>query len=161
MIVVVPVIIIASILRGLHIISQNRYLHILEWFIALVPHVDRFVDKFWDKNMKHIKSWYLSMRRDDDVIISASPYFLVAEACKRLGVNCIATNLDTNARLHGKHVYGAEKVTVYKSVYDDAPLAAYYSDSMTDIPMFEFAQKGYFVKGDRIALLYQDGVRVG
>lgn len=160
LILFVPVILFASILRGLHIISMNKYLHMLEWFVALVPNVEKYVVKFWDKNMKHIKSWYLEQRRDDDVVISASPFFLVAEACKRLGVNCIATNLSTNAKLNGKHVYGKEKVSMYKNVYDDTPLATYYSDSMTDTPMFQLAQRGYYVKGNKVKLLYENGVCV-
>ena len=153
----VPVIVLASILRVLHIISMNKYLHMLEWFVALVPNVDRYVVKFWDKNMKRIKPWYLERRCDDDVIISASPFFIVVEACKRLGVACIATNLDTRARLSGRHAYGQEKVSMYKDVYDDTPLASYYSDSMTDIPMFKFAEKGYYVRGNKVKLLYVNG----
>ena len=155
-----PVILLASFLRVLRIISMNKYLHMLEWFVALVPNVDKFVIKFWDKNMKHIKAWYLAQRRDDDIIISASPNFLVSEACKRLGVACIATNLSTNARLSGKHVYGEEKVSTYKLLYDDKPLVTYYSDSMSDIPMFKFVDRGYFVKGNKVTLLYENGVRI-
>ena len=153
----IPVIVLASILRVLHIISMNKYLHMLEWFVALVPNVEKYVVKFWDKNMKHIKSWYLERRRDDDVIISASPFFIVVEACKRLGVACIATNLDARARLVGKHAYGQEKVAMYKDVYEDKPLLSYYSDSMTDIPMFKLAEKGYYVKGNKVKLLYENG----
>ena len=160
LVIMVPVILLAFILRGLRIISMNRYLHMLEWFIALVPNVDRYVIKFWDKNMKHIKSWYLNQRCDDDIVISASPYFLVNEACKRLGITCICTNLDTRARLHSKHVYGEEKVAAYKTVCGDKPLATYYSDSMTDVPMFKFAERGYFVKGHKVTLLYENGVRL-
>ena len=161
LILFVPVILIACILRALHIISMNKYLHMLEWFIALVPKVDKFVAKFWDKNMKHIKSWYLAQRRDDDIVISASPYFLVVEACKRLGVACIATNLDKCARLNGhKHVYGRVKVTTYQIIFESNPLASYYSDSMSDTPMFQFAQKGYFVKGDKILQLYENGEQI-
>ena len=157
----IPVIMLASVLRGLHIISMNKYLHMLELYIALVPNVDKRVVKFWDKNMKRIKSWYLEMRRDDDIVISASPYFLVVEACKRLGVACIATNLDTHARLHGhKHVYGKEKVTMYNTVFCDKPLLSYYSDSMTDIPMFKLAKKGFFVKQDNIIQLYENGEKI-
>ena len=156
----VPLIAIASILRVLHIISMNRYLHTLEWFIALVPNVDKYVVKFWDKNMKHIKPWYLEQRRDDDIVISASPYFIVEEACKRLGIACIATDLDTRARLHSAHVYGKRKVAMFQSVYEDKPLASYYSDSMTDVPMFQFAERGYYVKGHKVKLLYENGVRV-
>ena len=155
-----PVILLASLLKVLRIVSMNKYLHMLESFVALVPNVDKYVVKFWDRNMKHIKPWYLAQRRDDDVVISASPFFLVAEACRRLGVNCIATKLDTRARLSGKHAYGEVKVDMYKSMYDDKPLMAYYSDSMSDTPMFEFARQGYYVKGNKVTLLYENGAPI-
>ena len=157
-----PVLLLALLLRAMRILDKNRYLHMISLFVALVPCVEKFAVKFWDKNINRIKPWYLEQRRDDDVIISASPYFLIEEACKRLGVACIATNLDTRARLRGhRHVYGKEKVTSYIAIYEDKPLASYYSDSMSDAPMFQFAQKGYFVKGNQVTLLYENGVRVG
>ena len=161
LIIFVPVVLLAFILRGLHIIKKNTYLNMLEWFIALVPNVEKYVIKFWDKNMRHIKSWYLAQKRDDDIIISASPYFLVSEACKRLGVQCIATNLDTHARLQEPHVYGEEKVVKYKSVYGDKQLESFYSDSKSDTPMFKLAERGYFVKGNKVKLLYENGELVG
>ena len=157
LVLLVPFVLFVFLLRALRIINMNRYLHMLEWFLVFVPNVDKLVIKFWDKNMKHIKSWYLEQKRDDDVVISASPYFLVSEACRRLGVNCIATDVDTRARLHSPHVFGEVKVTAYKNVYGDQPLASYYSDSMTDVPIFKLAEKGYFVKGNEVSLLYDNG----
>ena len=155
-----PVIAVAGILRGLRILDKNKYLFALEWFIACVPHAERFAVKFWDKNMRRIKGWYLEQKRDDDIVVSASPYFLINEACKRLGVACIATDLDTHARLHGKHCHGAVKVQMFRERFGDQPLATYYSDSLSDTPMFRFANRGYFVKGDKVTLLYQGGKKI-
>ena len=160
LLIFVPVIMLAGILRVLHIVGVNRYLHMLEWYISCVPNVEKRVVKFWDKNMKRIKPWYLEARRDDDIVVSASPYFLVSEACNRLGVKCIATNLDVHARLCGKHVYGEQKVVAYKAAFGEQPLATYYSDSMSDIPMFKFAERGLYVKGDKITQLYEKGTRI-
>ena len=160
LVITVPVILLAGLLRGLRILNKNKFLHMLEWYVALVPNVSKFASKFWDRNMGRIKPWYLEQRRDDDIVISASPSFLIEEICKRLGVRCIATNLDAHARLHGKHCYGAEKVVMYKAAFGDAPLATYYSDSLSDTPMFKFADKGYFVKGDSVTLLYENGANL-
>ena len=156
----VPVITVAVILRTLRILDKNKYLFMLEWFIVFVPHAERYAVKFWDKNMNRIKPWYLAQKRDDDVIVSASPYFLINEACKRLGVACIATNLDTHARLHGKHCHGKVKVEMFCQCFGDQPLAAFYSDSRSDTPMMQYAERGYFVKGDEITLLYEQGKKV-
>lgn len=156
----VPVLTVAVVLRTLRILDKNKYLFMLEWFISCVPNAEKFAVKFWDKNIKRIKPWYLEQKRDDDVIVSASPYFLINEACKRLGVTCIATDLDTRARLHRKHCHGDVKVEMYKKVYGDKPLATFYSDSLSDTPMFKFAQRGYFVKGDDVTLLYENAKKV-
>ena len=160
LVIMVPVILIAGLLRGLRILSKNKFLHMLEWYIALVPNAERFAVKFWDKNIARIKPWYLAQKRDDDIVISASPNFIIAEACRRLGVQHIATDLDTHARLRGKHCYGAEKVVKYQAVFGDTPLATYYSDSLSDAPMFRFAEKGYFVDGNNVLLLYENGRQI-
>ena len=53
------------------------------------------VDSFWNKRMHKIKPFYKEIQRDDDVIITASPYFMMEEICKRIGVkNLIATDFD-------------------------------------------------------------------
>ena len=158
LILFIPVLIVAGILRGVRILNKNRYLHMISWFVVLVPCTEKFAVKFWDKNLCHIKSWYLAQRRDDDVIISASPQFLVGEACRRLGVRCIGSPLSPrSARLHGPHCYADEKVETYKRHFGDAPLATYYSDSLSDTPMFKLAERGYFVHDEAVLLLYQNG----
>ena len=161
LIIILPVLLVACMLRAVRILSKNSYLHMLSWFVALVPHAERFASKFWDRNMKRIKGWYLAQRRDDDLIISASPQFLVGEACRRLGLRCIGSPLSPrSARLHGEHVYAEQKVHIYKEHFGNEPLATYYSDSLSDTPMFEFAEKGYFVCGNDVLLLYQNGKKL-
>ena len=161
LILFVPVLILAFLLHTLRILNKNRYLHMISVFVAIVPHAERFASKFWDKNMKHVKGWYLEQRRDDDVVISASPQFLVGEACKRLGIRCIGSPLSPrSARLHGEHCYAENKVDTYKDVFGDAPLATYYSDSLSDTPMFMLAERGYFVYRESALLLYENGQKV-
>ena len=161
LIIFIPVLIVAVLLRAVRILTKNRYLHMISWFVALVPHAERFASKFWDKNMKHIKGWYLAQRRDDDVVISASPQFLAGEACRRLGIRCVGSPLSPrSARLYGEHVYAEQKVETYKENFGDQPLATYYSDSLSDTPMFEFAEKGYFVSGNDVMLLYENGQKL-
>ena len=158
LILFIPVIIVACLLHWLRILNKNRYLHMISWFVAIVPRAEKFASKFWDKNMKHIKKWYLAQRRDDDVVISASPQFLAGEACRRLGVRCIGTPLSPrSARLHGEHCYAEQKVETYRENFGDEPLHTYYSDSLSDTPMFELAERGYFVHGDDVLLLFENG----
>lgn len=155
-----PVILTALLLRGLRILNKNVYLLLLEGFVVFVPHVQRYVNKFWDRNMRRIKDWYLAAKRDDDVVVSATPYFVVGEACRRLGVRCVATDFSPKGKLTGKHCHGKYKVKYFTEQTGETSLAAYYSDSRSDAPMWRFAEKGYLVKGDRIIPVYEHGVKI-
>lgn len=153
-----PVQIVAVLLYACRIINKNSFLRILAFFVVFIPKKQWFVRRFWDKNMWRFKQWYFKQRCDDDVIISASPRFIVEEACKRLGLEVIATELDLyTGKLKDVHCYGPKKVERFKQRFGDIALEEYYSDSYSDIPMFKFAKRGYFVKGEEITLCYEDG----
>lgn len=156
-----PVILVAVVLRALKILDKNTYLTWLGAFVVFVPNVQKKVTKFWDKELCRIKSWYIAQRRDDDVIVSASPAYLVEEACRRLGVKCIATNVDVRtARVDGVHCYGVDKVLRFKGAnLGGAPLT-YYSDSWSDEPMFAYAHEGWLVKGNVCTRVYADGTKL-
>lgn len=154
LVVFLPVVAVAVVLRAVRILDKNTYLTWLGLFVALVPHTDKHVCNFWNKNMCRIKAWYLEQKRDDDVIVSASPDYLVAEACRRLGVACIATIVDhTNGCVDGVHCYGEQKVVRFVAAYPNVVPVAYYSDSWSDKPMFDFCGKGYLVKGDKVTIV--------
>ncbi len=103
---------------------------------------------FWDNNQHKIKKYYLAQKREDDIIISASPEWLVAEMCHRLGLkNIIGSTvcIDTGTYT-GKNCYGAEKVKVLKERMPDAEIEEFYSDSLSDTPLAELAERAYLVE---------------
>ena len=55
-------------------------------YLALIGDVDAAVDAFWQDNFQRVKPWYFQRRREGDVVISASPEFLVRPACEKLGI---------------------------------------------------------------------------
>lgn len=140
-------------------VSANTYYNMLTYFVKLVPNKQKFVVRFWDKHLKKINKWYYEQQREDDIVISASPLYLVEEACKRIGVRCIATPVDlkTSKVLGGNHCYGKQKPVFFRERFGDTPLEAFYSDSMSDEPMFKLAKRGYLVKGSSITLIYENG----
>ncbi|MDE7454898.1 MAG: hypothetical protein K2M64_03625 [Clostridia bacterium] len=159
LVIYLPVLLLAVILNGMHCLSSNAYYNMLTYYVKLVPNKQKFVTKFWDKNIAKIKSWYYDQQKEDDIIISASPSYLVEEACKRINVRCITTPVDiaTCKVIGGNHCYGKEKPTFYKEQFGDTPLETFYSDSYSDTPMFKLAKKGYLVKGDKIILVCENG----
>ena len=105
------------------------------------------VEQYWDENISRIYPWYLAQKREDDVIISASPEFSVAEACRRLGVRCLASPVDRQTgHLLGKNCRAEEKVRRLKDAFPDARVEEAYSDSLSDTPLFGQAEQAFLVK---------------
>ena len=52
---------------------------------AAVPDIDRAIEAFWDSHEDRIMRYYPRQARQDDVVISASPDFIVRPLCTRLG----------------------------------------------------------------------------
>ena len=110
--------------------------------------------KFWDTSEVKIKQWYLKQQKDDDVVISASPTFLLKEICERLEIRyLIASDVDiNNGRFVGKNCYGIEKVKRFKQIFKEGPIQQFYSDSCSDMPLAKMANEAFLVKGDRIVI---------
>ena len=111
-----------------------------------------FVDDFWKQNQNKIKEWYLNQKRKDDVIISASPEFLLKPICDILGIdNLIATKVElSSGKFLSKNCQGVEKVVRFKEFFSEAEIEAFYSDSKSDIYMAKLATKAFRVKKNSI-----------
>ncbi|MBQ3543202.1 MAG: HAD-IB family phosphatase [Oscillospiraceae bacterium] len=112
----------------------------------------RVLQDFWDLHIHRIKPWYIGQMGEDDVIISASPEFLVREAMQRLGsATVIASAVDiSSGRYTGVNCYGLEKVRRFLERYPDAVIDSFYSDSNSDAPIGKIARECFLVKGDKI-----------
>jgi phosphoserine phosphatase len=120
-------------------------------FLRKIPDPDQAIEEFWNKNLSKIKDFYIDTKKDNDLIISASPEFLVCEACKRLGVNAIGSRVDIHTGLYsGFNCGGAEKTKRYREIFGDTPIDEFYSDSRKDAPLARMAEKAFLVRGNRI-----------
>ncbi|MBR1560742.1 MAG: haloacid dehalogenase-like hydrolase [Clostridia bacterium] len=115
--------------------------------------VDRAVDGFWRDNLPRVKPWYKANHRDDDVVISASPEFLIRPACDALGISrALASPVDKHTGIfHGPNCHGPEKVRRFREAFPDARVDNFYSDSHSDDPMAALADQAWMVRGDDIA----------
>lgn len=50
-------------------------------FLRCVPDINGAVDDFWNQNEQKIKQWYIDRQREEDIVISASPEFLLKPIC--------------------------------------------------------------------------------
>lgn len=111
---------------------------------------DGDVVRFWDKNEHKIKPFYLSRRRDDDVILSACPDIVLEEICRRLNIRqYIGTETDRETRRLVRFCYRENKASAFRERYPDAVVENFYTDSFNDSAMIELAENAYLVKGER------------
>lgn len=121
-------------------------------FLRYIGDVDAAVEAFWQKNFCRVKSFYAQTRRDDDVVISASPEFLIRPACEKLQVSCImGSPVDKHTGIFsGLNCHGEEKVRCFYAVFPDGEIQDFYSDSHSDDPLARIAKKAYYVRGDQL-----------
>ncbi len=120
-------------------------------FLKSLDDVDKYVEEFWKKNHIKIKTWYLDVKKESDVIISASPFFLLKPIIKKLEVNLIATKVNKyTGKFESKNCKGEEKVKRFKKEFKNTKINKFYSDSMSDLPMMRLANKAYLVNKDNI-----------
>ena len=114
--------------------------------------IEKDVKDFWDINEKKIKEYYKKQQRPDDVIISASAYFLLTPICERLGIeHLIASRVDpSTGKYEGENCHGKEKARRFREEFGDAKIEEFYSDSHSDDPLAEIAEKAFIVKGEKI-----------
>lgn len=141
----------------LRIINKKHLKQALMLNLRFFKNREKLLEKFWNKHIKNIKAWYLQQKQEDDVIISASPQFLVEGACKRLGIKYVFgtdMNIQTG-KISGQNCFGKEKVVRFEKEFGkQASLKTFYSDSLSDMPMMKKAQQGIFVKGNERSVIY-------
>ncbi len=136
---------------GLGLVEKTRVKQRLYRFLTLLPDTNALVAAFWEARRGRLKPWYLAQRRDEDVIISASPEFLLRPVCDALHVTLLASRVDPRTgRYTGRNCHGAEKARRLKEALPECAVEAFYSDSLSDAPLAGLAARAFFVKGDRL-----------
>lgn len=122
-------------------------------FLTKLPDIDSLLEKFWDENIGRVQPWYLAMQREDDIIISASPEFLLEPVMKRLGIrHMMASRVDKHTGAYtGLNCHGQEKVVRFRAVFPDAHVEQFYSDSLSDTPMALLADEAFLVDNDKLS----------
>ncbi len=112
---------------------------------------EEMVAGFWSTHTGKIKEWYREVQRPDDVVISASPTFLLRPICDRLGVELIATEMDVRTgEIAGNNMRGEEKVRAFRERYGSVTPDAFYTDTTSDSPMASISRTAYMVKGSKV-----------
>lgn len=138
--------------------SREAFKETFYGFLQDLPDPKAYAETFWKRRIHKIEPWYLRQKRADDVIISASPEFLISVACRRLGVHWIASQVDCKTgRLLSANCRGTEKVRRFLEDYPGASVDAFYSDSDSDAPLAAMATRAYRIKRGKQYPWMQDG----
>lgn len=121
-------------------------------FLKDFNNTEDLINTFWQKNIKKIKKWYLNMNHDNDIIISASPEFLIKPIGKILNTKDVIASKNNikTGKYDGKNCFGKQKVKRFKEKYKTEEVLNAYSDSLSDMPMLELAKNKYLVNKNKI-----------
>lgn len=138
----------AFLLYVLNIYTKTQFKERMYGFLRYIPDIDSTLENFWDSHENKIFDYYKSQQRENDIIISASPQFLLTPICRRLGIkHLIASRVDKHSgKYTGENCHGAEKVVRLKEEYGISHCSEFYSDSYSDTPLAETADKAYIVR---------------
>ena len=110
--------------------------------------IDKLIHNFWLEkiNENKIFKYYIKKRKKEDVIISASPRFLLEPMIKVFKCKLICSEVDKHTgKYNSLSCWWIEKVDRYKEVYGEKPIDEFYSDSVTDLPLALISRKPYRV----------------
>ena len=136
----------------LKLMPKKTFKQNLFHMFTMIDDMDAFVEEYTASHMDHVKDWYRAQQKEDDVVISASPEFLIRSFCQKQGIRTVmASPVDPHTGVYsGENCHGEEKVKRFRQVFGDAKIDAFYSDSRSDTPLAKLAEKAFLVKGDEL-----------
>lgn len=136
----------------LHLLPKTGFKQNFYRFLRGVPDIEQAVEQFWREHMGNIQAWYLEVREQGDLVISASPEFLLETPCKQLGIlPPIASKVDAKTGIYtGVNCHGKEKVRRFREQFGQASVENFYSDSKSDSPMAELAVRAFFIRKGQV-----------
>lgn len=137
--------------------TKTQMKEVLFCFLKEFQNPEELVKEFWESHESHLKKWYIQKDHSNDLIISASPEWLLQIPCQKLGVTkLIGSIVDIKTgKFLSLNCHGEEKVRRLKRQYPTTVITEMYTDSHVDFPMIEIAQKGFKVKKEEI-IPYQE-----
>ena len=130
--------------------DKTRFKEKMYRFLS-VCHAEDDVRAFWRLNLSRVKALYRERHRDDDVIISASPEFLLKPLEEELTIKVIASRVSpADGKTDGLNCYHDEKVRRFFEAFPDGVIDEFYSDSYSDEPLAVLANRAFIVENETV-----------
>ena len=111
----------------------------------------RLADSFWKKHVRKLDKRMLDSISADDVIVTASPSFLISAAGNRLKTkNIIGSVLDLDKKEVAYLNFGENKVKKYRELYGTESIGCFYTDSFNDKKMMDISDRVFLVKNGKL-----------
>lgn len=132
---------------------KGKYGSMAKEYLKKVDNMEECIEDFWNKNEKKIKPFYETVRKDDDIIVSACPEVMLGVMLDRMSIDrsrMIGTELDVHTGEIGRVNYKEEKVKAFKEMFPNAEIDDFYTDSMSDEPLMKLSKRVFIVEGDKV-----------
>lgn len=151
-IIELPRFLLFGLLYWLRLVSKKTLKENFFRYLQYLPTVDELVMDFWKYNLSKIQKHYYERKTNQDVIISASPDFLLLPLRDLLGIyKVIATKVDQKTgKFSSENCQGEEKVRRFYHEFPGATIGCFYSDNLSDQPLSRIAKESFFVRGSSI-----------
>lgn len=138
---------IIQLIYKLKIIDEKTWRHHLYLTLKFIKNIDQEVIVFWKQRKHKVLDWYKKVQKEDDVIISATPRFLIEPILIALNIkHYIVSEFDLNKRSFiGEINAGEEKLIRFNRAYPNDTIDNFYTDSMRDLPLLLKAKNGFIV----------------
>ena len=137
-------------LHKLGIISKTKSREGQYKFLKDIDDIDKVLEEYWAEIEQYMKPWYNDVKRDDDVIASGTPRFLLEPIMKKLGLTgLVATEMDPKTgKIDGDFAVGEFKIVNFKNQYSLNSIDKFYSDAYSDHYLADYAKEAYIVHDD-------------
>ena len=106
-----------------------------------------YAKEFWREHSHKLNEKILCLIEPDDIIISASPVFLIKEIAEKLNTDkIVGTEVDVEQKKITWFNFGDNKVARYRELFGEQKIDAFYSDSYNDKDLMAVADEVYIVK---------------
>ena len=107
--------------------------------------IDGLLEAYWDEHEKYMLPWYAEVQREDDVIATGTPRFLMEPMMRRLHIKyLVATEMDKHTGAIDGLFLGADlKVPAFYRLFPDGKIDRFYSDTWSDHFLADIAKEAY------------------